>query len=126
MENVKPIKFLAPRIKSSVHDMRSIAHQGRLENVATSAHLFEEGCVEMKGRVFSLVIERNHLNAKGPEQNWIEVGRIDPHSSRIGTQQLRFSVVQDGCWLLSTQFLGRRLVNRATFKHWMTPLARHA
>ena len=124
MENVKAVEFFAPRIETSVHDVSAVAHQGRFENVAATAHLFEQGRVEMKCRVFRLIIEGHHLNSKRPEKNRIEIGRIDAHSGRIRSQQLRLSVGQNGRRLFAAEFLGRRLVDGTTFENRMTTFAR--
>ena len=124
VEDVKAVKLFAPRIEAAVHDVGSIPHQGRFEDEPAPAHLFEEGRVEMERCVLRLVVERHHLNAKGPKEDRIKVGRVDPHARRVGAQELRFRVVQNRSRLLSAQLLGRRFVDGAALEDGVAPLAR--
>ena len=124
MEHVQSVKLLAPRIEPAVHDVGSIPHERRLEHVAAATHLLEEGRVQVEGGVFRLVVECHHLNAEGPEEDRIEIGRVDPHSGRIRSQQLRLRVRQDRDGLLAAQFLGRRFVDGTAFEDRMAPFAR--
>lgn len=102
VEDVKAVELFAPRVEASVHDVSAVPHQGRLQDIATAAHLFEKGRVQVKGSVFRLVVERHHLDAKRPEENRIEIGRIDPHSGGVRPQQLRFRVAQNRRGLFAT------------------------
>ena len=89
---MKAVKFFAPRIEATVHDVRTFAHQGWFKDVATAARLFEKGCVKMECSVLGLIIERHHLYAKRPEEHRIKIGWIDAHAGGICAQQLRLRV----------------------------------
>jgi len=64
----------------------------------------------VEGGVLGLVVEGDHLDAEGPKDDGVEVGRVDAHSRRVGAHQLRFGVRHEGEGLFAAQFLGHVLV----------------
>ncbi len=41
---------------------------------------------------FRLVVERDHLDAEHPEDNGVEVGRVDPHPGGVDAHQVLLRV----------------------------------
>ena len=93
-----------------VHHVALVPHHRRFAHVPTLPILLEHGGVEIQSGVVCLVIQRHHLNPKGPEDHWVEVRGVDAHASRVRSNQLCLCVRNDAQRLLPADLLGCALV----------------
>lgn len=101
-----------------------VPHNGWLSHVSARTILFEHGGVQIQTDIIGLKIQGDHLYTKRPKYDWIEIGRIDSHTSGIRSYDLRFRMTEDVRWLFATDFFRVILVQGGTLKTSRYPTGR--